>query len=189
MSLRYALLPILLCVGLTFYFFNLSETKPELSKTNAALIDERMEGVNAKQFDEHGNLTHSLAIESAFHYKGALDTAMTSPSLTLYQNDAVWTITAKKGTGLKSHIGGHFQQVDLMDEVNLDCASKTNKTWHLTTNTLQIYPEDKIAKTTSLVTLFGEGFTLEAQGMNAKMDKREVEFLSKVKSNYEFPKT
>lgn len=185
---RYSVLFLVLIGLLAMYFFNDHETKPQTSATQKTLIDERMSGIHAKQFDQQGKLTHDIYIASALHYKGALDTDMTEPSLTLYQNDSTWTITAKKGLGHQSRIGGHFHQVDLADEVHVDCASTSNKSWHLTTNMLQIYPENKIAKTESIVTLFSDGFTMEALGMRAEMDKKQVEFLSKVKSSYEIPK-
>ncbi|WP_188149987.1 LPS export ABC transporter periplasmic protein LptC [Teredinibacter waterburyi] len=180
------------------------------SRTDAPLHPYALaDHASTRHFNEAGELEYEFTARRLEHYliepqAGAASdnsevgqeyTLIKDPQFTLYQNNQPWHIEAREG-----RINQNQEQIELWDNVRIwqdrlplpqaslpanPAALKPHRS-EFSTETLTIYPAQKIAETEEPVTIRTTSGTIEAVGLHADFNARKIRLLSKVRAVHEF---
>ena len=107
--------------------------------------------------------------------------------LDLYRPDGgLWHITADRGIGQHPALSQSFEKMDLDGNVKISRAPVQHHhalNWHL--NTILLTLTEKLAETSSPVTVYGPESTIHAIGLKANLETGDVEFLKQVQTQYD----
>jgi len=149
--------------------------RPTLSKSPDIYLNSTV----SRRFDKQGTLEYKLASDDAIHLPHNDTVKMRNPNLITFAEGApAWYVRANQGT---SQPGGKV--LELHDGVVIQNADASLK---MQTQSVIITPDKKYAETDQPVTMTGNtGQITTAVGMNAWLDSKRFQFLSRVRSQYE----
>lgn len=158
-----------------------------VTHTQTAPLDTIMEGVEIKQFDKTGALTHILTVSKWQHRKNAETADWKTPHLKLIQQNGTWDLTAKNGTSLQKKLWGHIDEMHLSQDIVLQHIPHTGvNDWVLKTEYLLLLPDAKIAQTPNTVSIEGPWMFTTAKGLKADLNRETIHFIHTVDSHYHF---
>lgn len=184
-------LSFLIAAGLSFIaFFSYKYFLPRAPTASSAstLIQESMTKVQSKRFDESGRLVHLFQVQSWQREKNNPLSTMAFPTLTLFQENGEWTVSAHSGKSKQTQLQGKLETLQLQNEVLIKQKNKKdNIAWELKTQTLEYFPEKSLALTEDLVTIYGPHVEIHAKGLRAYPKTQLIELLENVKTHYGKP--
>ncbi len=141
--------------------------------------DSFMEKVIATRMNVSGQLENELFSPRMEHYATQNITNISSPHLLLYSAGAKpWRITALHGRAYKG-----AAWIDLWTNVKgHQAAGREHPEVTLLTSAITVYPKSKYAITDQSVKILRGGLTMDGIGMEADLNKNEIELLSNIKS-------
>ncbi len=179
---------LLLTIGFVTFSFKKTADTQYVPKPQS-IIDQSLKGIFAQRFDEMGNLSQVLSMDSWQHKQGDMVSALTSPHLILYQpNGEHWIIRAKHGLSKQTQVHGKIETLDLSQDVMITRFTDPADRITLNTPYLVLEVPQSIAFTKENVVIIGDGMSIEAQGMRANLKDHTINLLSNVKSHYVVPK-
>lgn len=130
------------------------------------------------EFDEQGLLDFTLTSQTIRHNPDDNSAQLTAPHLEVYQDGAVqWITDAQLGM-----ISSDGKRIRLQQRVVIQSADEQSV---MTTPTLTIFPEKKLAKTKQPVTLRNpHGFT-RSIGLTADMNQKRIDLHQQVRGQYQ----
>lgn len=138
-----------------------------------------IEGLNSDSFDEQGNLIQQIAARKASHYPADDITLLEGPTVLLHENNLPkWGIRSNRGQLIKD------QRILLEGEVIIVPLQSTGNDFSLTTASLNIDLQEKIADTDQTVLIESDTSELSAIGMTILLDKQLVNFKSQVRGRH-----
>ena len=186
----------LICI-LTAGVVVLWDTRPELLNPLAGLESpfERfpsavLHDAHTSHFDDDGELSYEFDAVTLKHFRVDTSTSsredyvlITAPKLTLYGEPTPWYVTAKHGKVM--HQG---EQLVLWDEVKVWQSANgqegDDKT-ELTTETINIFPTQRLISTDAKVHIVGPTGTLEAEGLEVDMISQRIKLFANVRGQHE----
>jgi len=169
-----------------FWLLSPSRDFDATQHTPPPTIDAFMEHAIAFRYGVEGQLRERISVAHWEHPTDGQTTRMTSPDLSLYRTDGtLWHITAQQGIGHYPMVGGTMESVDLQGEVHIAhyTTPLAPSDWAFETTALTLY--SNFAQTDQPILVHGpERLEIEAVGLKAYLDTRQVEFLHQVKSYY-----
>ena len=131
-------------------------------------------------FDEQGNKEFLLNAESMLQYLTSNRNIMVKPTITFFEDQkASWKTSAESATSNneadKLNLSGH---VTIVQQGVREAAI-------LETETLELHPRESYATTDDKVTIRQTGVLIEAQGLEADLNKNRIILRQKVTSIYE----
>lgn len=144
--------------------------------------DYTMDRLHTRRFDVNGRLARDLAADRLEHYPDARGSLLTNPLLTAHaERGEPWLIRAREG-----HSPPGEEEVNLKGRVRIDRAKGAqNDELHLTTETLRVLPEKNFAETGDPATITSQGMRSTGIGLNAWLDKEQLQLLDNVRGQYE----
>ncbi len=140
---------------------------PDLYMLNAAI----------NQFDETGQLQHTLSASRFTHFPLTDLTTMKVPSLELQVGELPWEITAREGRLLPSS-SYRDEIIELWDNVLAAQAGRGGKFINIQTESLTVYPDREYAETDAKVYIDNQTGRTTAAGMKAFFDISKFMFYS-----------
>ena len=134
-------------------------------------------GLVATETDLDGKLHQRLEAERLTHFASDDRAVLDRPHLVVYEQPAPWHAYAARG---QVYAGG--ERVALDGGVRL--TRSVDGLEEITTETLQLYPEQRLAETDDPITYQGAGRTVQAVGMEASLAGSRVLFKSEVRGTY-----
>ncbi len=182
--MRLGLLLLLLgLVGITWWASQPEPLQATLSSNDKDQIqDYFVEGLELKQFDPRGNLSHVLEAQQLQHYLGSGITDLTLPIYTLYdQKRPQSMVQAETGELSKDHSRLKLQGTTFIDWKGNDQRPAMN----MLTSDLTIYPQREYAETSAAVTVISEQNWIESVGMQAWLKSPgRIHFIAQTRAHY-----
>jgi lipopolysaccharide export system protein LptC len=173
------LLPVLLAalvlaLAATLLTRETDRTPPPLAGSGP---DYFITGMAATETGLDGKILQRLEAERLTHFASDDRAVLVRPHLVVYEQPAPWHLHAARG---QVYAGG--------ERVALDGGVRLTRTVdgleEIVTETLQLYPEKRIAETDDPITYQGAGRTVHAIGMEASLTGPRVLFKSEVRGTY-----
>jgi lipopolysaccharide export system protein LptC len=176
------LLPLLGLLGVTYWLNRQAQTEPTKASANTRFsIDATMENFSATKMDEQGNPHFTVSAKRLHHYPGDDSTALDEPVLTTISDEG----TSIRATAMRGKIAGKGDEIFLYDHVEMRRDASTEQgSLTLTTESLQMLPEQNLITTDQPVTLADATTTVDAVGLEMNYKARTFKLLSRVKSVY-----
>lgn len=175
-------LGIISVIGLMFtgwYFVH-----PDLSQWVPHPVDEPdmfVEQIHAIKFGPEGQPLHHLSSTKLTHYPKGNKTVLTMPRLSIsHQNQMPWKIEAEQGTTVDG-----TEILTLNGNIRMrQPAGPEHPARTVLAEELTYYPNKQFATTTKSIIMEQPGLRISATGMNAYIEKENLELLSDVKIRY-----
>lgn len=175
-----ALLGVALLLATASWFLMKQKTRIKIAKPQSQ-VEHQLSNLTVKKFDAKGQLEYTVTTPKSFHQPQTNAQHIDFPHMVATkENQPKITIDAK--TGLVKKDG---QEIQLKDDVTIvHEAFKTYASGTLNTSFLRYFPKQNEASTDALVVWNQSQNHLEALGLKANIETREVELKRKVKGNY-----
>lgn len=143
--------------------------------------DSMMINLQVMRFDRQGRLVGQLQTPRLLHYAYQNTSRLENPHITLYRKtQAPWDIVAQKGKAVHG-----TRKVVLWEDVRLHKNRSTEDPEStITTARLVYYPEKQLAKTSERINFEQPGISLQSEGMQAYLDREQIDLLHTVKVRY-----
>jgi len=150
----------------------ISDNKPDFFLTKATYT----------QFDSSGEIGKQFYTDKITHFANNNKYVFDKPHIKMQnENEQPWYITADKG---KSE--GGKSKIFLWDNVKvIQAAGQNNPDFDITSDTLTIYPDTKIAETDGPITIIQNESIVRAIGAQANFKDGTLKLLSNVECQYE----
>lgn len=173
---------IITAIGLTtsaIFLFYRSSSTPN-AKANWT-TDAFMEGVSTLIMDNQGKPAMKIMTAKLVHYNNNDMTQFIAPELTIYKKSInPWFISAKYATAFAG-----IENIKFWDHVTIHHAADIkNPAMFINTNTLDVFPHKKIAKTSDLITMNQPNMIIKAKGLFADMNTGDIKLLSQTRGEY-----
>lgn len=146
-----SLLPLLLVAvlaGLTFWLQSLSQSGGvDRSGKNRHDPDFIVENFNVRRFDAEGSLQHTLASKRMEHFPDDDSTVVTEPRITFHR------ASPTKLSAATAWVSKDAKEVRLEGDVRLVRSGADSLETVVTTSSLNIFPDDEVARTNAAVTI------------------------------------
>jgi lipopolysaccharide export system protein LptC len=156
----------------------LEEEEKEVSSEPRNDPDLYMLNASINQFDESGELQHTIGAQRFTHFPLTDLTTMKSPTMSLASEAPTpWQITAKEGRILPA---SRYREeiVELWNNVLAEKSRDNNDFINIQTNSLTVYPEREYAETDEKVYIDSQTGRTSAAGMKAYLDTGRFMFFS-----------
>jgi lipopolysaccharide export system protein LptC len=129
-----------------------------------------------------GRLGHTLAAQNLYHYAEPAQSTLTQPRMEFFEGDRpAWKISAERGVVLEEQ-----REVVLSGEVEVRYAGETPaRSFEIHTNELHVWPDDRRARSDEAVRIVQQSGVVNAIGMSAELDRRQIQLESRVRGYYE----
>lgn len=143
--------------------------------------DQFMNGAIFNRMDESGQLQDQFSAVHLVHFIKNNATNFTQPNLLVFkQNEPPWHITADEGHAVRGD-----DEIEIDHNVRIEQAGNVARPHTvITTTSLTIYPDKKLATTNQLVTGTQPGAKITAIGLRADMMHNTIDLLSQVRGFY-----
>jgi len=182
-----SLLPMLLVgllAGLTFWLNEAVQPEAVISKTARHDPDYMVDHLTAKRLDGKGNTKHTLYAERLVHYPDDDSTYLNSPRFITTGSPATLTVTARTAT-----VASKGEQVNFETNVRAVRSAYGNQSeLVLSTESLQVNPDEKIAHTHQAVTVSNEHTIARSIGLKLDYANHILTFISAFRGTYYDPK-
>lgn len=174
----------LIMLGMMGWYYarpqKISISKEQISK----LPDTIISGITFTQFDKKGSVSRVMFSPHMTHYEKSKINVFEHPKITLYKEEAPpWQINARHGRST-----GGSSDITLWKNVILHQAqSAENQEKTITTDELHYYPDKQFASTQKDITFHQGGLLVKSLGMNAYLERQQIELLQQVWGRYEAP--
>lgn len=181
-SLKHLILSLLFIAAALLLFFNLFKEVPQKNKPTMTGPDYVLEeGVKSDTDPKTGKVIRIITVSRLEHTTAKGETYFESPIVVLKKEKATWNIRAKKGVAKESP----EKQVDFFNQVVVEKKSEGQLPSTLFTEHLRYLPEKEKIETQLPVQIVQGKQHLEATGMRAFLNKKQIEFLSEVRGYYD----
>jgi lipopolysaccharide export system protein LptC len=173
---------IILAMGLSAWSIMITNPLKKVSiDENPNQPDSFMEDVVATIFNKEGNPSLKLVAPQMTHYPENNMTHIVTPHVTIYRKSPQpWYIESEYANAKNG-----IDEILFWSNVNIHHpADIDNPTTSLKTNSLTIFPDQKIASTKEAVTFVQPDTTVHAVGMLANFDDGTIKLLSQAKGEY-----
>lgn len=151
----------------------------------ASMLSESMQGVTLERYDMKGNRIQTLQMKNWHQFNRETLIHMEQPILTVAHEDgSEWLIQSIRAVGQQSKTKGQFEQLTLINKVNLVQKKAGKNQLELNTEQLDFDPQHKQASTTKPVTVQNDNMTMLATGLQAGLAEKKITFLGTVHSTY-----
>lgn len=140
-----------------------------------------VEKFTIRTLDRNGQLTHSIRGDRLMHYPHDQSVEIDKPQISVFakKQKLAFSATADKGTYFRTD-----NRMDLHSNIVLQKLSTGAAPLEMTASSLSIFPEQQKLISTEKVTVRQGKHVIESTGLDARMDKGTIHFLSRVKSRY-----
>ena len=140
--------------------------------------DYNVVGINGRQTNELGQITHTLTAEKLAHYPKADNSVVTKPIVTLYKDGvSAWQISAQQAL-----TSNHNRELQLNQQV---LGQRINgQALTLETETLNANQELQTLSTTAPVIIRSTQGQISSVGLSANLQESTLTFTSQVRGTY-----
>ncbi len=146
-----------------------------------------IEDARSRHFDSEGKLSYEFIANTLRHFRLDLSrvsegdfTSLESPQLTLYAGDTPWYVTADNG-----ELSERGTLLTLWPNVRIWQEESPNEVTELTTNRLEIRPQQKVISTAANVSITSPTGKIDAQGMTVDLNNKRIQLLNRVRGYHE----
>lgn len=173
----------LLALGAVGYYwggFGQSDS-PLLNRDTSHLPDYDVVGIEGKQTNEFGQITHKLTAEKLVHYPQADNSIVTKPIVTLYKDGvSAWQISAQQAL-----TSNHNRELQLNQQV---LGQRINgQALTLATETLNANQSLQTLTTAAPVMIRSPQGQISSVGLSANLQESTLTFASQVRGTYVLP--
>lgn len=162
-------------------FYKLNQTRTVISVTDNSEPDMFIENVSAVIMNKEGNPALKLETPKMIHHAHDDTINVDTPHVTLFRDSPEpWYIDAKFGKTVQGVTEITFWENVVIHHV----ADKNNPNTQMTTQSLTIIPNKKIAKTDMPILITQPCYTIRAIGMLANLNEGTIKLLSKAEEEY-----
>jgi LPS export ABC transporter protein LptC len=179
-------LAAILLIGLFFIQYKLiqpKETQPAYRPAED-YIDEYAHHTKMRRFNKSGQLIQQFQLNEWAHYHDAGIAYFSMPTLVLHSSDITWSVHAKKGQAVQTHLGDKLNTIQLSDDVEINHVTGIRPPWRLSTDRLQFLLNENRSFTDRPVRIKQSSLTIDAVGAEADLDKGTIHLNEKVKTVY-----
>ena len=142
-----------------------------------------------KHFDDDGTLSYEFDAVTLKHFRAHSKKSseqdyilITAPQLTLYGEPQPWLVTAKHG-----RVSDHGTHLELWDSVRVwqDKAGSNNERTELTTQRIDIFPNEKRIRTEEQVQITSPSGHISSKGLEVDIKKQRIILLANVRGVHE----
>jgi LPS export ABC transporter protein LptC len=147
-----------------------------------AQADYSMSDFRLSAMNIDGRLGHTLAAQNLYHYADPAQSTLTQPRMEFFEGDRpVWKISAERGVVWEAQ-----REVVLSGEVEVHYTGETPaRSFEIRTNELHVWPDDRRARSDEAVRIVQQSGVVNAIGMSAELDRRQIQLESRVRGYYE----
>ena len=185
---------ILLATGLVIYFWESPESLLERfvadDSANQLLPYAIVHYASTRHFDNQGKLDYTFEAESLQYYREKVAaegkvtlqnyTDVEQPRLTIFHEGQPWLLKARHGKFTEEN-----RHLLLWNHVEVSNIVEREKQTTLTTEKLEIKPEEKYAYTQEPVKISSASGEIKAKGMIANFAEKQITLLSKVQGQHD----
>lgn len=181
------ILMLIIALGITAYVLQTNLMVGLNSQTTTqSILSEAMQNVTAYRYDENGIKIQSITMRQWHQNLKDKQIYMENPNVLVENQDgSQWHIASIRGVGQQSNIKGQFDNITLLDKVNLIQRKDDDIQFKLNTEELNFKPQTKSALTDKPVQVTNDNMILSATGLKANLINKKITFLGKVRSTYE----
>lgn len=146
-----------------------------------------LEDAHTQRFDENGELSYEFNAKTIYHYRLSVDdsapgdyTELVEPQLTLLSKGKKWLVSAERGI-----LEQQGEILTLHRNVRILRPDPNEEDIELSTDQLEVYPQQKTAKTDHKVLIQSPNGAIEGVGMNIDLSTQNIQLLSQVTGHYE----
>lgn len=171
----------ILAIALTCWSIFISRPAPSHKFNQRNHPDAFMEEITAIIFNKSGLPSLKIQAPKMIHYQSDDSTHIREPHVTFFRDSTnPWDIRSFYGETQRG-----VEQIIFSNHVVIHhVADKTNPTTTLTTNSLTIFPDQKLATTTDPILITQPNTTVHAIGMTANLNNGIIKLLSEAKGEY-----
>ncbi len=172
------LLSLVLISAVLWWRMTDHNTAPAQPSSDPQLV---MQDVTMVKFNLQGQVQYRLLSPRITYFTQNKSANVYQPHLIVAQNQQPpWNITAKV-----AHINNHFNKITLVNAVKLQqAATSKNPATVATTESITLYPKQKLAQTNKPVQMQQGDNTIAGTGMHADLNKGTIQLLSNVSGFY-----
>jgi lipopolysaccharide export system protein LptC len=177
-------LGILLFVLAYVCWYGASSTRPPALNESRllSLPDHRFTALTVQQFDTTGRLIHQLTTPFMQHFPKDNVSWMKQPQILVTELDQpTWNIQANEASTLDGDKRITFQHEVLIHHG----AYENNPAGTIQTDHISYFPHQKLASTNAEITWTQPGNIVQSTGMNAYLDKHQIDLLQHARAIYE----
>lgn len=141
--------------------------------------DYSITGINSTLFDKDGNIAYQVMASRMVHYSKEDSTVFSQPYYTFYVEEAEpWILKASKGT-----LQGK-STLELSDNVEITTTDSKGFVRKIETDHIIIDLTSKEIESTAPVSISGQSFLINSNGLRANLNNQQFELNEHVKTQY-----
>lgn len=183
----------ILVLGIIMYFLFETATDEEvldisrLLSLSAQEYDYFMTDVDSIHYTAAGRADYRFRASRVTHFPNPEFSLVDAPRFVLFRADAsAWRVNADIGR-VEVDAATNEERLILSENVIIDGMTAQGRPVHITTDSITVYPGNKILRTDSEVRLESEGFISTSRGLFADLNSNQIRQHGKGRMQYEQP--